>query len=261
MTTDLADFQSAFAQALFHPMDAHPGPLAALTSQPAFAVYRNTVMKACVDALEANFPSVARLVGREWFRAAAACYAAGRPPADARLLRYGEGFADFLEAFEPARELPYLANVARLDRSWSEAHAAADAASDPAFFAGLSPEALASTRIAPHPAARWCWFPDQPVFTIWSRNRTACGGDAGDDIPWQGEGALLTRCDGAVVWRAASQADCGFLDACAGGAPIVQAAQAALLVAPDVDLADLLAGLLRAEALILEPEHPAGDMP
>jgi len=31
-------------------------------------------MKGCVDALEANFPAVARLVGKEWFRAAATEY-------------------------------------------------------------------------------------------------------------------------------------------------------------------------------------------
>lgn len=258
MKLDLAAFQSAFAHALFEPADVLPGPL---TAQPAFAVYRNTVMKGCVDALEGNFPSVARLVGSDWFRAAAARYVAVQPPDDARLLLYGSGFADFLEAFEPARELPYLAGVARLDRCWSEAHAAADAATDPGFFATLSPEALGATRIEPHPAARWCWFANQPIFTLWSRNRTECAdGDAGE-ITWRGEGALLTRPDGAVVSRAASQADCAFLDACVGSAPLVDAAEAALRVRPDVDLANLLAGLLRAGALVLSSTANAGDMP
>jgi hypothetical protein len=257
---DLAEFQSTFAAALFEPADVRHGQLLALTAQPAFAVYRNTVMKGCVDALEANFASVARLVGSDWFRAAAARYVAAQPPDDARLLLYGSAFADFLEAFEPARELPYLAGVARLDRCWSEAHAAAEAATDPAFFARLSPEVLGTTRIAPHPAARWRWFADQPIFTLWSRNRTECADDDAGEITWQGEGALLTRPDGAVVWRAASRADCAFLDACVGGAPLVDAAAAALRVQPDVDLANLLAGLLRAGALISSTAN-AGDMP
>ena len=46
----LGQFQQAFAQALF----AHPavGPeMQLLATQLAFAVYRNTVMKACIDAL------------------------------------------------------------------------------------------------------------------------------------------------------------------------------------------------------------------
>lgn len=254
MKPDLARFQSAFADALFAPPDPQ-GPLAALTSQPAFAVYRNTVMKGCVDALEANFPSVARLVGTEWFRAAAALYAAAEPPDDARLLRYGSGFPDFLEAFEPARELPYLPGVARLDRGWTEVHAAPDAiAPDADVLATLSPAALGATRVAPHPAARWRWFADQPVFSIWSRNRGESADDG--DIEWQGEGALLTRSHGAVIWRAASAADCAFLAACAGGAPLADAAAAALAVQPDVDLAGLLAQLLRAGALILPPGDP-----
>ena len=163
MTTGLAGFHSAFAAALFTPADPR-GPLAALTAQPAFAVYRNTVMKACVDALEANFSTVARLVGSDWFRAAAAryVYVAAQPPDDARMLEYGGSFADFLQTFEPARELPYLADVARLDRCWTEAHAAADGSPDAAFIGTLAPEELGATRVAPHPAARWRWFASQP---------------------------------------------------------------------------------------------------
>ncbi len=255
MTAGLAGFQSAFAASLFTPADPQ-GPLAALTAQPAFAVYRNTVMKACVDALEANFPSVARLVGSDWFRAAAALFVAAQPPDDARMLRYGGNFADFLQDFEPARELPYLADVARLDRCWTEAHAAVDAPTDPAFLGTLSPDALAATRVAPHPAARWRWFDSQPIFTIWSRNRDESA-DA-SEIAWQAEGALLTRPQGAVIWREASPADCAFLDACSGGALLPDAAAAALQAQPDADLAALLAGLLHAGALVLPPSTEPG---
>jgi hypothetical protein len=256
MTTELAGFQSAFAAALFTPADWQ-GPLAALTAQPAFAVYRNTVMKACVDALEANFPSVARLVGSDWFRAAAALYVAAQPPDDARMLQYGGSFADFLQTFEPARELPYLPDVARLDRCWTESHAAADASTDAAFIGTLSPEALAATRLAPHPAARWNWFASQPIFSIWSRNRDESP-DA-SEIAWEGEGALLTRPRGAVIWRQASASDCAFLDACQGGALLPDAAAAALKAQPDVDLAGLLAGLLRAGALVFPPSLEPGS--
>ena len=39
--------------------------MVSLYGQPAFAVYRNTVMKACIDALQANYPAVTRLVSEE----------------------------------------------------------------------------------------------------------------------------------------------------------------------------------------------------
>lgn len=104
----LASFQDAFAAALLAP-EAGPSGLAA---QPGFAVHRNTVLKACIDALQANFPSVARLVGDEWFRAAAAVYARANLPRQPALLDYGENFAAFLARFPPAAELTYLADAA-----------------------------------------------------------------------------------------------------------------------------------------------------
>lgn len=242
----LARFQDAFARALLSPAAA-PAEIAALTAQPAFAVYRNTVMKGCVDALQANYPAVTRLVGEEWLRAAAAIYVREALPAEPTLLRYGAGFADFLARFAPAAELPYLPAVARLDRLWTEAHAAADAdALNPDSIARLAPETLGGAVLHPHPATRWAWFADAPIYTIWSRNRSA-EMPAGD-IEWRPEGALLTRPRDGVAWRALDAAGCAFLDACAAGRPLAAAAQAALAAQPDADLAQLMADLLEAGA-------------
>ena len=65
MTIRLETFQDGFANALLAlepSVDCAP-ELAYLVAQPGFAVYRNTVMKGCIDALQANYPAVARLVG------------------------------------------------------------------------------------------------------------------------------------------------------------------------------------------------------
>ena len=87
MSTELSRFQDGVVQALLAPHDAAPDHLRALTDQPGFAVYRNTVLKGCIDALQANFPAVVRLVGEEWFRAVAALHARAQPPGDTRRLR------------------------------------------------------------------------------------------------------------------------------------------------------------------------------
>ncbi|WP_457280926.1 HvfC/BufC N-terminal domain-containing protein [Polaromonas sp. P5_D5] len=243
----LGQFQQAFAQALF----AHPaavGPeMQLLATQPAFAVYRNTVMKACIDALEANFPAVARLVGDEWFRAAAALYVETEAPKDARLLYYGNGFSDFLRGFEPAAELVYLPGVAQLDIFWREAHVASDApAVDAAWVAAHTPEQMATLVLSPHPAARWAWFDEQPVYSIWERNRRS--NEINKDLTWRGEGALLTRPRDAVVWSEITKAGCVFLDACAGGRTLAHATASALAVDPKADLATTFACLLRSGA-------------
>ncbi len=239
----LADYQARFVAALFDRDDRSP-----MAAQPAFAVYRNTVMSGCVDALRANFPSVVRLVGDVWFNGAASTHVRSQPPRDGRLLMYGEGFADFLAQFEPARELRYLPDVARLDRLWIESHTAADApAVDARWLASLPPETLGDLRLAPHPAARWLHVDDVPVFSIWAPNRL--GTATPDDLVWQGEGALLSRPLDDVQWQPLGAGGCAFLEACAADRPLAQAAQAALDVEPGLDVASLLAQLLSAGAL------------
>lgn len=243
----LARFQDAFSHAL-STLDAAPhAEVAALAAQPAFAVYRNTVLKGCIDALLANYPAVARLTGEEWFRAAAAIYAREAPPATPMLLEYGGDFADFLVRFAPAAELPYLPDVGRLDRLWTETHtAASEDAVEPAAVARLTPEALASAVLYPHAAARWAWFDSGPIYTIWSRNRDNAPSEAALD--WKSEGALLVRPRDAVEWLPLDAAGCAFLDACADGRPLGEAAGAALAAQPDVDLCKLMSILLGAGA-------------
>jgi hypothetical protein len=247
MGASLALFQDAFARAILCGAERADSAVAALVAQPAFAVYRNTVTKGCVDALQANFPAVARLTGDEWFRAAAAEFAAGEMPKEPSLLAYGEAFPAFLAGFPPAAELPYLADVARLDRLWSEAHAAADA---PAIgretFALADPGWLGTAVLRPHPAARWRWFERDPIFSIWRRNREEPADDG--EIAWRGEGALLTRPEGAVQWTALYGASCRFLDACSRGLCLDEALAAALESDPDANLVRLVNTLLDAGA-------------
>lgn len=251
--TALSAFQNGFAKALMAPHkhgSIAAGNIDSLAVQPGFSVYRNTVIKGCIDALQANYPAVARLTGEEWFRAAAAVYVRETPPDDPALVRYGASFPAFLAQFEPARELPYLPGVARLDRLWTESHIARDeAALDAAVLADLAAEKLATAVLYPHAAARWAWFADAPVFSIWSRNHTTNVTDGEMWQPeWKAEGALLTRMHGVVESIPLDAAGCAFLDRCANGGTLSQAAGAALTTQSDADLQQLMAMLLRAGA-------------
>lgn len=248
MNISLARFQTAVADALQAPHRAPPAEIAAIAAQPGFAVYRNTVAKGCIDALQANFPAVSRLVGEDWFRAAAAIYVRTASPREPMLSQYGAGFADFLASFEPAAELPYLADVARLDRFWTEAHCARPQPTLAAATLVDCPlDTLGEAVLNPHPAARWGWFADAPIYTIWSRNREAVFEVR--EMAWRGEGVLITRPDDDVRWRALDAAGSAFLDACAEGATITMAVDAALHAQSEVDLAKLMAALLQAGAL------------
>jgi hypothetical protein len=246
---DLARYQDNFIAAAF---DA---TTAAMMVQPGFAVYRNTLLKGCVDNLAANFPTVMRLVGEQWFRAAALEYARAEPPVSVSLFDYGATFPSFLADFAPAAELPYLATVARLDRLWIECHTAADAlplaAED---LAALAPEALGASCLHPHPATRWLLSEHHPAGAIWIANREQR--EFISSATWRGDSILLTRIDNTVQWRLIDAGTTAFLDACLCGDTLQAAAMQGLSLQPELDVAATLGMLLQAGALITLPESP-----
>lgn len=250
----LTAYQSSFLAALWQPDDAFE-----LAAQPGFAVYRNTVMKGCIDALAANYPAVVSLVGEDWFRAAAADFVRAAPPPRASLLDYGAGFADFLAGLPPAGGLPWLAPIARLDRQWTEAHVARDAAcADPTLLARVDADSITQLCLRPHPAARWLWDDAVPVHTLWTlnRGRVPMPADGLASVHWIGEGALTTRRADEVTTQPLPHAACVLLDACAAGARITEAIGAALAVDATLDLTAVIAQLLRAGAFLPAETHP-----
>jgi hypothetical protein len=239
-------FQQDFIRAIYDDADDADPALAALTSQPGFKVYRNTVLKASVDALVANYPSIERLVGSEWLRAAALVHARAEPPESVFLIEYGHRFGTFLSSFDAAAELPYLADVARLDRYWTECHIAADeTVLDAVMLAAIPYEALLGSVLQVRAAVRWFWCQAHPVYTIWQINRSSAV--MGNELVWHGEGALLTRIDGEVCWQAASQGMCAFLDVCAAGGNLHTAVSAALGCEATLDIAALLSSLIQMQ--------------
>ncbi|WP_297513369.1 DNA-binding domain-containing protein [uncultured Caulobacter sp.] len=238
---ELLEFQDAFVAALAGAPDALSPWLAPGAGEAGLSVYRNTIAKGCVDALAANFPTVQSMVGEDWFRAAAALFAREAPPTDAALLDYGEHFPAWLDRFPPAREMPYLAGIAHLDRLWTETLFAAEApALSASALEGLAPEALAASRLALHPSVRFAAF-DAGVPGLWLEARA---GREDLDLTEAPEALLLVRRDGRVLSRVASPAETEFLRACRAGQTLAEAAQRAAAVDPDVPLAHLFAALI-----------------
>ena len=243
----LVRWQQAFATALTDRQPATSG----YAAQPGFAIYRNGLRQACIEAIEANHPAVLALVGREWLRAAAAVFIEQTLPGDVALIHYGAGFADFLRDFAPARELPWLAPVAALDRAWLETFCAGDTpCADATTLAALAPAAWRTLVLRPHAAARWLRCADHPAASLWRINRDLdpmpAEGLAG--LAWHGEALLLTRPGASVQSRPIDPRICRLLDDCAAGLTIATALERLLADAPDLDAARCFADLLDAGA-------------
>lgn len=247
----LANRQQAFASALLNSDLPAPKGLVGpdgKQSERRFSVYRNNVFVGLTEALRAGFPCCTKLVGEEFFMAMARAFAAAHPPKTPVLLHYGAEFPDFIASFPPAEPLPYLADVARIERAATEAyHERDETALLPCALAGVPPEQALFLRLKLHPSVRLLRSPF-PAFTIWQMN-TADGTPAPVDLA-KCQDTLVLRPEAWVDVRQMHQTSHDFLAALAHGMTLAQALKAALAADPGFDLSENLRALIQMGAFV-----------
>jgi len=240
--------QSEFAAALTDPGLAVPEGLTAWNGpkpERRFGVYRNNVVTGLIGALASRFPAAERIVGKEFFAAMAHEFVRLHPPRSPLLLAYGDQFPDFVERFEPAREIPYLPDVMRLEVARGRAYHAADAMPfDAAELTTVEPSELA---FVPHPSASTARSA-HPAVTIWAMNTGEI--EFADIVDWKAEDALVVRPQMIVEVHRLPPGGATFLEQLFSGADLGHAFEAALAEAADFDLSANLAGAFTAGAFM-----------
>ena len=103
----------------------------------------------------------------------AGVYLRKHPPTSPLMMFYGEKMPQFLQRFEPAKSLPYLPDIARLELALRQAYHAADAAPiDGQSLAALSPDRLMATKFKFAPSTQVI-SADFPIFGIYLANTAA----------------------------------------------------------------------------------------
>lgn len=220
----LRTYQAWMADALLDPDQAAPdgyfeGPSARVAA--GLDIYRNNVTVSLIDSLADIFPAVQALVGTRFFRGLAREFLRAHPPQEARLAAYGKALPDFIAAFPPAAQLPYLADVARVELTWLAAYHAADAAPLPAErWAAEDPDGLLGKRVTLHPSLDWVES-RFPVTAIFEANRS--DGDHPEiDLTAGPETALVLRPDWSVNVLAAPVGMGAFLSQLTAGATLAE---------------------------------------
>lgn len=234
---DLAGFQQSFAEAVMA-----DGDMVLPYRSPSFAVYRNTCARGVVEALRAAFPTVDMLVGDEMFTEVALDYRRESPPSGPVLSDYGATFPSYLARQSWTSELPYLADVARLDRLWLETFLAPD-------FDSSRMASIGQPRIMLHPAARFERLAT-PAMTIWQAHRNP-DGIIEIEPEWREERALFAR-PGAVVHASQIDAACHrLLLSCMAPAGIGDCVAAVADAFPTANVPELLRDCVASGALVV----------
>ena len=246
-TGEHQSFAGAFSPALLDPQSATPAVVTGPNKKAAskrYNVYRNNVTVSLIDALAAIFPATQRITGVEFFRAMARFHVRAAPPTSPLLFEYGRDFPGFVERYEHAQSLPWLANVARIERAWLDAYHAADMETlRPQALASIPPERLLNIRFVPHPATRIVCS-EFPAVSIFVPNRS--------EGPWDPivaiapQDALITRPGLEVVVRHLPPGGATFLACLISGQTLGQAISAAFEASAAFDLPANIAGMIEA---------------
>lgn len=244
-----ASIQSRFATALRAPGFHLRGLRAPAPADPQrrLDVHRNNAMVSLIDALAATFPVTQALVGEDFFRDMARERVLADPPRSPIVFHYGEGFAEFIAGYAPASEVPYLADMARVEYLRVQCHHAADAQGVAVadFHALLTaPNRLADLRMSLQPAGGWLRS-EHAVHSLWQAHQglyeMAKADLSGIDVN-VAEAVLVTRPAWDVQMHAIEMHVTHALDALREGAPLGVAL--AVVPAPVDEQATLLTELL-----------------
>jgi putative DNA-binding protein len=202
------------------------------------AIYRNHAVATLGAVLKGTFPVVCRLVDERFFGYAAHEYLREHPPHSRCLAEYGAVFADFLAGFEPCKDLPYLADVARLEWALNVTATIREVLAVPIEALATVPAERAADlvmRLQPSVSyfvSRW------PIDAIWRANQR-------DEVPAVdlacGGACIEIRRDGdSAAWRPLDAGTFGFRTALADGVALAGAAATATARDPAFDLAPAL---------------------
>lgn len=246
--------QGHFSRALLRPDLPKPddviGPAQGKQAIKRFSVYRNNVIASLTEALMAAYPTIAALVGEEFFRAMAPAYISENPPQSAMLMTFGEDFGTFLDSFEPVEAVPYLGDVARLEEGWLKAYHAADQKPlDPRRLQEIDPDLLGEITFSFH-AATQILKGTHPAYSIWAAHKETDIEAAMANIINQPEDILITRPEWDVTVVKLPAGGFAFIEALKAGSTLAEAADHAAEQDEQFDFAANLGGLLETGALV-----------
>ncbi len=220
-------------------------------------VYRGNIVGNVGDGLAAVFPLIEKLTGRDFLINMVRRFILENPPQGGCLTYYCRGFDAFIAGFEPAKGLPYLPDMARLEIAVQEAYYASDdLPMMPQDLASVAPDDLPALRVRLRDSVRLVKsaYPLDAIrdFCLAEKNSTATL-----DISRGGVFLMIHRPALDVLIATLEESEYEFLTLLPEK-PLGEAVEKVLEKYPDFDFAKILqrhmgSGIFLQESLSLNP--------
>jgi len=234
----LREIQAGFASALFNPAASKDAPgIRADGISPAvrLAFYRTNVFENYRKALASTYPAVEQLVGNGFFEALAQEYTRRFSSRSGDVGRHGQYFAEFVARHPIARQLPYLADVARLEWCIEECFNALETGPlSLQRLAAVPPEQRGCLRFLLAPSCRLI-SSRYPIDRIWQLCQSSQTSDEQVDLGADGVSLIVRRDGYAVTTEAVTTAQLTMLTALASGYNFTEAFDYARSIDPAFD--------------------------
>jgi len=181
-------------------------------------IYGDAYRARLVEALQANFPALTRLLGEAEFDTLGTAYVRAHDSPFFSIRYYGNALAEFLANDPEYAAAPVLSELARWEWAMTEVFDAADAAPiDPDALAGVSPEGWADLCFDWHPSVRrleLSWNAPQIWRAVTSDAEPPAADLHSEPVQW-----LLWRHDLHTYFRSLSTPEAAALDAARANEP------------------------------------------
>ncbi len=156
--TNLARLQWDFQEFLLRGSGSIHSHVVSTERVPAdlrLAIYSNAYATRLVEALETNYPGIAKLLGDRDFHELATEYVAAHESRFFSIRYYGHALAHFLSSNARYKPVPFLADLARWEWTMNDVFDSADAEPlKPEALASRAPSEWAAMRFTFHPSVR-----------------------------------------------------------------------------------------------------------
>ena len=215
-------------------------------------VYAHGYVARVEEAMGLEFAAIRRIVGADAFAALVARYLDVFPPRSWDLANAGDRLPGFLDLDRATAELPFLPDLATLERAISRAFVAADG--DPISWEGLAArgaDEVAALRLALLPGVSVLRSP-WPLHALW-----ACRLEDDDDsvsVPVEGLPArvLVYRRDGRVRVEPVSELEAALVEAASCGDATLEELRELAGAADDDLLVQAFRALVEREVFVLK---------